>query len=329
MSKGILIYSEITSADYVHTVVFELSNKAVELAQKLDNAPVMALLLLKPDLINEYKEAFQKSGFDKVFYVVDECFGAYSTDLFAKAAIQAVKQIDPEFMLIGATCQGRDLAPRISTALHTGLTADCTGLDILENGKLAATRPTFGGQLMATILCKNLPQMATVRPKVFKPAKEDILRDTTFIKLSVDLSDYEPKTEILEFSKKFVSEINNLDSADIIVAGGKGMKNAEGFELLKRLADKLGGTVGASRVAVEMGLASPDIQVGQTGKTVNPKLYIACGISGALQHTIGMKNSAKIIGINTDKNAPIFAICDYGMVGDAFEIIPKLLEVLD
>ena len=329
MSKGILIYSEITSADYVHTVVFELSNKAVELAQKLDNAPVMALLLLKPDLINEYKEAFQKSGFDKVFYVVDERFGAYSTDLFAKAAIQAVKQIDPEIMLIGATCQGRDLAPRISTALHTGLTADCTGLDILENGKLAATRPTFGGQLMATILCKNLPQMATVRPKVFKPAKEDILRDTTFIKLSVDLSDYEPKTEILEFSKKFVSEINNLDSADIIVAGGKGMKNAEGFELLKRLADKLGGTVGASRVAVEMGLASPDIQVGQTGKTVNPKLYIACGISGALQHTIGMKNSAKIIGINTDKNAPIFAICDYGMVGDAFEIIPKLLEVLD
>ena len=329
MSKGILIYSEITSADYVHTVVFELSNKAVELAQKLDNAPVMALLLLKPDLINEYKEAFQKSGFDKVFYVVDECFGAYSTDLFAKAAIQAVKQIDPEIMLIGATCQGRDLAPRISTALHTGLTADCTGLDILENGKLAATRPTFGGQLMATILCKNLPQMATVRPKVFKPAKEDILRDTTFIKLSVDLSDYEPKTEILEFSKKFVSEINNLDSADIIVAGGKGMKNAEGFELLKRLADKLGGTVGASRVAVEMGLASPDIQVGQTGKTVNPKLYIACGISGALQHTIGMKNSAKIIGINTDKNAPIFDICDYGMVGDAFEIIPKLLEVLD
>ena len=329
MSKGILIYSEITSADYVHTVVFELSNKAVELAQKLDNAPVMALLLVKPDLINEYKEAFQKSGFDKVFYVVDECFGAYSTDLFAKAAIQAVKQIDPEIMLIGATCQGRDLAPRISTALHTGLTADCTGLDILENGKLAATRPTFGGQLMATILCKNLPQMATVRPKVFKPAKEDILRDTTFIKLSVDLSDYEPKTEILEFSKKFVSEINNLDSADIIVAGGRGMKNAEGFELLKRLADKLGGTVGASRVAVEMGLASPDIQVGQTGKTVNPKLYIACGISGALQHTIGMKNSAKIIGINTDKNAPIFDICDYGMVGDAFEIIPKLLELLD
>lgn len=329
MSKGILIYSEITSADYVHTVVFELSNKAVELAGKLENSPVMALLLVKPDLINEFKEAFQKSGFDKVFYVVDERFGVYSTDLFAKAAIQAVKQIDPEIMLIGATCQGRDLAPRISTALHTGLTADCTGLDILDNGKLAATRPTFGGQLMATILCKNLPQMATVRPKVFKPAREDILRDTTFIKLSVDLSDYEPKTEILECTKKFVSEINTLDSADIIVAGGKGMKNAEGFELLKRLADKLGGTVGASRVAVEMGLASTDIQVGQTGKTVNPKLYIACGISGALQHTIGMKNSAKIIGINTDKNAPIFDICDYGMVGDAFEIIPKLLDALD
>ena len=328
MSKGILIYSEITSDDYVHTVVFELSNKAVELAQKLDNVPVMALLLVKPDLINEYKEAFQKSGFDKVFYVVDERFGTYSTDLFAKAAIQAVKQIDPEIMLIGATCQGRDLAPRISTALHTGLTADCTGLDILDNGKLAATRPTFGGQLMATILCKNLPQMATVRPKVFKPAREDILRDTTFIKLSADLSDYEPKTEILEFSKKFVSEINSLDSADIIVAGGKGMKNAEGFELLKRLADKLGGTVGASRVAVEMGLASPDIQVGQTGKTVHPKIYIALGISGAIQHKAGMQESECIIAVNKNAAAPIFEIADYGINGDLFKVGPMLIEAI-
>lgn len=327
MSKGILVYSEITSDDYLHTVVFELANKAVELSKKMEDAPVMALVLTKPDLINEYKEAFQKSGFDKVFYVVDERFGTYRTDLFAKAAVQAVKQIDPEIMLVGATCQGRDLAPRISTALGTGLTADCTGLDILENGKFAATRPTFGGQLMATILCKKHPQMASVRPKVFKPSEVDVTRDTVFIKMSVDLDDYVPQIEVLEFTKKLVCDLNDLDSAKIIVAGGKGMKNAEGFALLKKLADKLGGCVGASRVAVEMGLAPQAVQIGQTGKTVSPKLYIACGISGALQHTIGMNSAEKIIAINTDKNAPIFDICDYGIVGDAFEIIPKLLEL--
>lgn len=326
MSNGILIYSEITREDYVHTVVFELSNKAVELSEKLGNVPVMALLLIKPDLINGYKEAFQRSGFDKVFYVVDERFGTYTSDLFSSAAIQAVKQIDPEIMLIGATCQGRDLAPRISTALGTGLTADCTGLDIIESNKFAATRPTFGGQLMATILCKNIPQMATVRPKVFKPSPVDIVRDTAFIKLTVDLDGFEEKIEVLDFKKKLVTEINNLDSAEIIVAGGKGMKNSEGFELLKKLADKLGGTIGATRSAVEMGLAPQEIQIGQTGKTVQPKLYIACGISGALQHTIGMNCSEKIIAINTDKAAPIFDICDYGIVGDVFEVIPQLLE---
>ncbi len=328
MNKGILVYAEVTSDCYLHTVVFELSNKALELSAKLDNAPVMALLLIKPDLINEYKEAFQKSGFDKVFYVVDERFSKYTTDLFATAAIQAIEQINPEIMLIGATCQGRDLAPRISTALHTGLTADCTGLDIDEKGKFAATRPTFGGQLMATILSKNSPQMATVRPKVFKPSPMDVVRDTAFIKLSVNLTNFVSRTEILELSKKIVNEINTLDSAEIIVAGGRGMKNSEGFGLIKQLADKLGGTIAASRVAVEMGLAPQEIQIGQTGKTVSPKLYIACGISGALQHTIGMNCSKKIIAINTDKDAPIFGICDYGMIGDAFEIIPKLIKML-
>lgn len=329
MSNGILIYSEITMDDYIHTVVFELANKARELAQKLNGAPVMALLLVKPELINDYKEAFRNSGFDKVFYVVNEKFSTYKTDLFANAAVQAVKQIDPEIMLIGATCNGRDIAPRISTALNTGLTADCTGLDILENGKFAATRPTFGGQLMATILSKNTPQMATVRPKVFKPATENNVKDTSFIKLSVNLDGFEEKIKVLDVIRTATKSINDLDSAEIIVAGGRGMQNKEGFELLQKLADKLGGTVAASRVAVEMGLAPQEIQVGQTGKTVSPKLYIACGISGALQHTIGMSCSKKIIAINTDKSAPIFDICDYGIVGDAFEIIPQLIDILN
>ena len=308
MTKKILIYAEVTRENYIHTVFFELANKAQELAEKLNNAEVNALLISKSGLAEEYKEAFVNSGINKIYAVEDDRFQPYCTDYYQKAALEIIKEIKPEIFLIGATNQGRDLAPRISTALHTGLTADCTGLDINEKGQLAATRPTFGGQLMATILCKNMPQMATVRPKVFKPAEKDNKKSTEIIYKNINLDDVPKHVEIIEFHKKLQNTINELDSAEIIVAGGRGMKNSEGFQLLKDFADKIGGVVGASRVAVEMGLASHDIQIGQTGKTVTPKLYIACGISGAIQHTIGMKNSNKIIAINTDAKAPIFEI---------------------
>lgn len=328
MTKEILIFAEVTRENYIHTVFFELANKAQELAAKLDNAEVNALLISKTGLAQEYREAFVNSGISKIYTAEDERFKTYCTDYFAKAAVDIIQEIKPEILLIGATNQGRDLAPRISTALHTGLTADCTGLDINEKGQLAATRPTFGGQLMATILCKNMPQMATVRPKVFKPAQHDNVKPAEIIYKTINLDNVQKCVELLDFRQKLLNSINELDSAEIIVAGGKGMKNAEGFKLLKEFADKLGGAVGASRVAVELGLAPHDMQIGQTGKTVTPKLYIACGISGAIQHTIGMSNSKKIIAINTDKNAPIFEIADYGMVGDAFEIIPELNKIL-
>ena len=311
--SNILLYAEVTKENYLHTVLFELANKAQELAQKLNNAEVSALLICKKGLAELYKEAFINSGFDNVYIAEDNRFTHYSTELYAKTAIDIVKEIKPEIILIGATTQGRDLAPRISSALHTGLTADCTGLDINEKGQLAATRPTFGGKLMATILCKTHPQMATVRPKVFKPASESII-----VK----------KVEFIEFTKKLNTTINELDSANIIVAGGRGMKNEAGFELLKNLAEKIGGTVAASRGAVDMGLAPPDIQIGQTGKTVAPKLYIACGISGAIQHTIGMSESDKIIAINIDEKAPIFEISDCAIVGDVFEVLPELTKNL-
>ncbi len=326
--SSILIYAEVTEDNYIHTVVFELANKAQELSQKINNAEIIALLICKTGLSENYKEAFSNSGFDKIYIVENDRYTHYSTELYSKAAIDVISEINPDIILIGATTQGRDLAPRIAATMHTGLTADCTGLDINEQGKLAATRPTFGGKLMATILSRTLPQMATVRPKVFKPADKNNTKNTQFIYKDIDISSIKRKVEFIGFVKTLNSAINELDSADIIVAGGKGMKNEAGFELVKSLAAKLGGVVAASRDAVEMGLAPQSIQVGQTGKTVTPKLYIACGISGAIQHTVGMENSDKIIAINSDKNAPIFGICDYGIVGDAFEIIPELIKNL-
>ena len=231
-------------------------------------------------------------------------------------------------MLIGATNQGRDLAPRISSSLHTGLTADCIELDINEKGLLAATRPTFGGELMATILCKNYPQMATVRPNVFKVHNVNYHVNTEFIKKDTSILDsLTNHVEILEFKKTVENEINNLDNADIVVAGGMGLKNEKGFELLQKFAHKIGGIVGATRPAVENGLAPHSVQIGQTGKTVRPKIYIACGISGAIQHTVGMDKAEHIIAINNDPDAPIFDIADTGIVGDFFEIIPKYLEL--
>ncbi len=325
--SNIMLYAEVTKENYLHTVLFELAFKAQELSNKLNNADVSALLICKTGLAEEFKEAFINSGFDYVYIAEDDRLTNYSTELYSKIAVDVINEVKPEIILIGATTQGRDLAPRISSSLHTGLTADCTGLDINDRGQLAATRPTFGGKLMATILCKTNPQMATVRPKVFKPAPENIVKDTKFIYIKTDIENIETKVKFVEFVKGLNTAINELDSAEIIVAGGKGMKNEVGFELLKNFAESIGACVAASRGAVEMGLAPADIQIGQTGKTVTPKLYIACGISGAIQHIVGMQDSDKIIAINTDEKAPIFDVCDCGLVGDVFEVLPKLTNL--
>ncbi len=324
----IMLYAQVTEDNYLHTVLFELANKAQELSKNLSDANVSALLLCKCGLAENFKEAFSNSGFDKVYVAENNRLTHYSSELYSKIAIDIISNIKPDIFLIGATTQGRDLAPRIAASLHTGLTADCTGLDINDNGKLAATRPTFGGKLMATILCKTFPQMATVRPKVFKPMSENTVKNTEFVYINPEIEDVQRKVEFIDFVKNTKSMINELDSADIIVAGGRGLKNEAGFELLKNFAESIGASVGASRGAVDMGLASIEKQIGQTGKTVTPKLYIACGISGAIQHVVGMQDSNKIIAINTDLNAPIFDYSDCGIVGDAFEILPKLIEIL-
>lgn len=326
MARGILIYAELLKSGYVAPVFFSLAAKAQELSQKLNGEEVMALLIAKPGDAERFKEGFQACGIDKVFVYEDEHFENYSNELYSKIAIDLAREVEPSIFLIGATTQGRDLAPRVSSQLGTGLTADCTGLDINEKGLLAATRPTFGGKLMATILCKNLPQMATVRPGVFKFLEEPVYKNTELIYKNHGIENFDTKVKILEFVQATKEVINALDSAKIIVSGGKGVKNKEGFELLKELADVLGGTIAASRGAVDMGIAPADIQVGQTGKTVSPEIYIACGISGAIQHTIGIEGAKKIIAINIDESAPIFGVADVGMVGDLFSIVPKLIE---
>lgn len=326
MARGILIYAELLKSGYVAPVFFSLAAKAQELSQKLNGEEVMALLIAKPGDAERFKEGFQACGIDKVFVYEDEHFENYSNELYSKIAIDLAREIEPSIFLIGATTQGRDLAPRVSSQLGTGLTADCTGLDINEKGLLAATRPTFGGKLMATILCKNLPQMATVRPGVFKFLEEPVYKNTELIYKNHGIENFDTKVKILEFVQATEEVINALDSAKIIVSGGKGVKNKEGFELLKELADVLGGTIAASRGAVDMGIAPADIQVGQTGKTVSPEIYIACGISGAIQHTIGIEGAKKIIAINIDESAPIFGVADVGIVGDLFSVVPKLIE---
>ncbi len=328
MSNEILIFAQVTRKGFVHPVFFELASKAVELSEKLDNALISAVLFVKKGEFEGLKEGFCLNGIDKVYIFEDESLKNYSTETYANLTVKLVNELQPEIFLIGATCVGRDLAPRISSMLHTGLTADCTGLDISEKLLLAATRPTFGGQLMATILCKNKPQMATVRPNVFKPLKTPIQKNTEFIHREISPTDILDNVKILEFTESIKSEYNDLNSCDIIIAGGKGMKNPDGFKFLKEFADEIGGTVGASRGAVEAGLAPAEIQIGQTGKTVAPKLYIACGISGAIQHTCGMENSEFVIAINKDENAPIFSVSDIGIVGDVFEVLPKIARSL-
>ena len=321
--QEILIYAQLTRDGEIAPVVFELASAAEDLAKKLGGVEVNALLIS-----SQFTAHSSLTCFDKVYLIQDERLKDYSTEYYSKIALDVIKEVKPQIVLIGATTQGRDLAPRISSTLKTGLTADCTELDINEKGQLAATRPTFGGNLMATILCKNSPQMATVRPKVLRKSDNPPNKDTKFIEIKPDIDGITPKVKLVDFIKGLQSTGKRIDEAEVIVSGGKGLKSAEGFKMLDELANLLGGSVGASRAAVDAGWVDHSIQVGQTGKTVLPKIYIACGISGAIQHTVGMNSSDRIIAINKDENAPIFQIADLGIVGDVFEIIPELIKQL-
>lgn len=265
-------------------------------------------------------------GADTVIAVDGKEYEHYTTDAYAKALYTLVEKYAPTSLLIGATTNGRDLGPRLSCRLKTGLTADCTSLAIdEESGNVAWTRPAFGGNLMATILCPDhRPQIGTIRPGVFKKGTPDEAHKSEIIKEDIHVAPDEIRTELLEVIKEAAGELVDLEGAEIIVSGGRGVGGPDGFKPIRELAEVLGATVGASRAAVDAGWIGHAHQVGQTGKTVGPKIYIACGISGAIQHLAGMSGSKTIIAINKDETAPIFNIADYAVVGDIFEILPVL-----
>ncbi len=268
-------------------------------------------------------------GADTVIIVDDPALKDYNTDIFTAAMCHLVRRYAPEVLMLGATNVGRDLGPRISCRLHTGLTADCTQLDVDDSHCVLWTRPAFGGNLMATNICPDTkPQMGTVRPNVFPSPVFDTYRTGRIIAEALPADARMSSTELLELIPVLDAATANLTEAQIIVSGGRGMKGPENFALLQELADTVGGCVGASRAAVDAGWISPIHQVGQTGKTVCPRVYIACGISGAIQHLIGMSASDTVIAINRDPNAPIFQVADYAIVGDLFQVVPALTKAL-
>ncbi len=322
--KNVWVYIETNKGD-AKNVGLELLNPARGLADFHKENVIALVIGYKTEAA--VKKAFEY-GADEVYVVDDEIYDEYSTDAYVKAIVDTVNLYKPSALLIGATNNGRDMGPRISCRLQTGLTADCTQLGIdEESGNVAWTRPAFGGNLMATILCPNhRPQIGTVRPGVFKK-NEPVAGKTgpcTNITDKVKIAPADVRTKLIEFIKEEGAETVNLEEADIIVSGGRGVKGPEGFSVIRELADAIGGVVGASRAAVDAGWIPHAHQVGQTGKTVGPKIYIACGISGAIQHRAGMSSSECIIAINKDPQAPMFDIADYGIVGDLFEVCPAL-----
>lgn len=268
-------------------------------------------------------------GADRVYVVDHPALAQGSEDLYVRELVKLIRQHKPEILLAGATSLGRSFIPRVAALLETGLTADCTGLDIDQQKRLLLqTRPTFGGNIMATIVCESRrPQMATVRPHVFKRGLPRSERRGDIILVDFDREGLSSRTRLLGFLEDLTEKVK-LDEADIVVSGGRGLGKAENFQMLAELADALGAALGSSRPPVDEGWVPYSHQVGQTGKTVCPKLYIACGISGAVQHLAGMQTSEVIVAINEDANAPIFQVATYGIVGDLFKVVPLLTDRL-
>ncbi len=310
----------------IQSVVYELLGEGKKLAQKRKQN--LCAVLLGDKIKTEAKKLIER-GADKVYVLESSLLKEYLDEPYAQALTQLIKKYKPEIVLTGATTIGRSLIPRVAVELKTGLTADCTGLDIdEERGLLLQTRPAFGGNIMATIICPNQrPQMSTVRHKVMKEAEIDKKHKGEIIEIDPASVKLTSRTAFLK-SIEDVAETVNIAEADIIVSGGRGVGSAENFKVLEKFAKSIGGAIGASRAAVDSGFMPYSHQVGQTGKTVCPKIYFACGISGQIQHLVGMQSSDIIVAINKDPDAPIFKVATYGIVGDLFEVLPHLTKEL-
>ena len=325
MSRDVYVFAEQRDGE-LQKVGIELVGKARELADDLGQQ--VAAVLLGSGVKDKAQELIA-CGADKVVVVDDVMLEEYVTEPYTKALTAVINAKDPEIVLYGASSIGRDLAPRVSARIHTGLTADCTALEIDEETKLLMmTRPAFGGNIMATIVCEDFrPQMATVRPGVMKALESDASRSGEVEEFKVKFSDADMNVKVRETVKTAHKSVD-ITEAKILVSGGRGIGSAEKFKMLEELAGVMEGEVSSSRACVDSGWISADRQVGQTGKTVRPELYLACGISGAIQHAAGMENSDFSVAINRDEDAPIFDIADLGIVGDLNAIVPKLTEAV-
>ena len=322
--RGVWVYAEQQDGQ-LKGVSYELVSKGRELADTLGNE--LCAVCFGHNVNDASRLAAY--GADRIYLVDDPSLANQQEDIYAAELVRLIREKKPEIVLAGATSFGRAFFPRVAAILKTGLTADCTGLEIdPETGLLRQTRPTFGGNIMATILCRTRrPQMSTVRPRVFKRNTPDETRQGEIIKVDFDKERVTARTKLLDFVRDLTEKVK-LEDADIIVSGGRGLGKPENFDVIRALANVLGAAVGSSRPPVDEGWIPYAHQVGQTGKTVCPKLYIACGISGAVQHLAGMQTSDIIVAINKDPDAPIFEVATYGLVGDLFRIVPLLTEKL-
>lgn len=322
--NGVWVFAEQREGQ-LQKVSLELLGESRKIADKL-GSKLTALLI--GNKVQNLVEDLSRHGADEVLVVDAPELEHYTTDGYTKAICELANAKKPNIIFIGATFIGRDLGPRVAARLETGLTADCTSLDVdVESGDLLATRPAFGGNLMATIVCPDhRPQMATVRPGVFEklPLGEN---DATVENVEIKFNSNDIRTKIVEIIKEH-KDIVDISEANVLVAGGRGIGSEENFKMLKELAEVMNGSIAASRAAVEKGWVDKDYQVGQTGKTVRPNIYVACGISGAIQHAAGMQDSDMIIAINKDANAPIMKIADYAIVGDVNKVVPEFIAQL-
>lgn len=318
MSNDILVVAEVREGE-VKKATLEMIGKGAEIAQELGGA--VNLVLMGSD-VSPLADTVGHYDVQKVYLADDPALENYAPQGYTKVLTDLVKETDPAVVLLAASTRGKDLAPRVAAGLAVGLASDCTDIQV-QDGRLLITRPIYAGKAIAKVVEETRPQMATVRPNIFRAPEPDTSSSAKVENISVDTGDVRAK--VIEILKE-AGERVELTEADIVVSGGRGMKGPENFALLEELADILGAAVGASRAAVDAGWRDHSHQVGQTGKVVTPTLYIACGISGAIQHLAGMKTSKYIVAINRDPEAPIFKVADYGIVADLFKVVPVLTE---